>query len=87
MRDSGRVVGRHQYRVGSSGVDERLAQPTRRQDAVAQIGFVHEQEIDIASERQMLKSIVQQVNGGTELALRQIATLKAVRADEYGHTG
>ena len=58
-------------RRGSGG--QRFAQPARRKDAIGQVFLRDQQKIDISSQREVLKSVVQQVHCGAQLALGQPA--------------
>src|SRR5262249_34400877 len=78
-----RIVCIHEQRVRGSRAGELLAQTSRRNYAIGQVLIVYYQQIDIALEREMLKPIVQEMNGRAEPAFGKAPREIAIGADEY----
>ena len=69
----GVVAGGDQRRVGRRRRVEPLAQAPGRQRPVLEIFLGDEQQVDVARQREMLKAIVEQVDGRAEPALGETA--------------
>ena len=83
----GVVAGGDQRRVGGARRVERLAQPAGRQRPILQIVVGDQQQIDVARQLEMLKAVVEQVDGGAELVLGEAAGEIAIGADQHRHAG
>ena len=84
----GRVVARGDERgVGDRRRADPLAQPSGGQRLILQVVFGDEQQIDVARQLEMLKAIVQQVDGRAEPALREPARQIAIGADQHADAG
>ena len=84
MRSGRGVVARgDQRRVGGGRRLEPFAQPAGGHRPILQILFGDEQQIDVARQLEMLKPIVEQVDGGAEAPLGEPAGEIAIGADQH----
>ena len=81
-RNRARIVGRHQHGVSSGGIGKRLSQSSRGQHAIGQVALVDQQQVDISRQREMLKPVVEHVDGHAKITFGALATGKTVGADE-----
>ena len=79
----GVVAGGDQRRIGRRRRVERFAQAAGRQRPILQIVFGDEQQIDVARQLEMLKAVVEQVDGRAEAALGEAAGQIAIGADQH----
>ena len=66
---------------------QSLAQPAGRQRLILQIVLGDEQQIDVARQLEMLKPVVQQVDGRAKPAFGEPARQIAVGADQHADAG
>ena len=74
-------------RIGGGRRVEPLAQTSGRHRPILQVVFGDEQQIDVARQLEVLKPIVEQVDGGAEPALGEPAGQIAIGADQHRHAG
>ena len=57
-----RLPSRHYQDVGAAQCRDRFPQPTSRHQGIRQVGFVHQDDVELARELPVLESVVQQVH-------------------------
>jgi hypothetical protein len=88
LRDShnGFFAAGHQDRIRQLRRIQRLAEMPGRYDAIVQVVDRHEQQIDVPLQLHVLKSVVQDADGGGEMPRREHTCKVTVGADKHGHT-
>ena len=78
---------RHEKAIRRARGIEPFAQSAARQHSLVEIGCRHHQHVDLSTERQMLKPIVEQQDGALQLALGQSPGEISIGTDEDGYIG